>query len=210
MNGNVGASGSITLAVSRPRRERAPLGWRLRNGLRMLLSGELFLPAWVAFLRLISPRGVSFMTAELRAVVRKADGTVVDYGLLGRHLVTTAGKQFLASAFNNVVEPEVMKYHGFGTGTTAANIADTALETELTTQYAVNSTRPTGTQANTGATYTTVGTLAPDANVAITEWGLLSQAATGGGTLFDRQVFSAVNLSANADTLAVTYVLTIS
>jgi hypothetical protein len=42
----------------------------------------------------------------------------------------------------------------------------------------------------------------------VTEWGLLSQAATGGGSLFDRQVFSALNL-ANGDSLQTTYDLTI-
>jgi len=175
----------------------------------MIASGELILPMWVLWLRLISPRGLMFATAELRGRVTHSDGTVTDLGLLGRHLVVTAGKNFLASAFDNTVEPEIMKYHGFGTGNTAATVGDTALETELTTQYATNNTRPTGSQASSSATYTTIGTLAPDATVSITEWGLHSQAAVAGGTLFDRQVFSAVNLT-SADTLAVTYTLTIS
>ena len=188
MHGELGTSGTITLSITRgkPQRERAPFWWRVRNTLRMALSGELILPLWVWLVRTLSPRGIGFLTAELRAVVRRADGTVVDYGLLGRHLVVTAGKQFLASAFDNTVEPEVMKYHGFGTGSTAAAAGDTALVTELTTQYATDNTRPTGSQTHSVATYTTVGTLAPDASVAITEWGLFSQAANSGGTLFDQ------------------------
>jgi hypothetical protein len=95
-------------------------------------------------------------------------------------------------------------------GTTAAAAGDTALQTELTTQYATDNTRPTGSQAHSTNTYTTVATLSPDANVAITEWGLLTQAATGGGTMLDHQVFSAVNLAASADSLTTTYVLTFS
>ena len=47
-----------------------------------------------------------------------------------------------------------------------------------------------------------------DNTAAITAWGLLSQAATGGGTLFDRQVFSAINV-ASGDSIQFTYDLTI-
>lgn len=211
MDGSINVGGSLTLDVRRgsPRRVAAPRLWRLKNWFRKLSTGELFLPAWLKLVKLIGPRGLTFVSAELRGEIRRADGTVVDLGTLGRHLVTTAGKQFLASAFDNTVEPEILKYHGFGTGTTAAAIGDTALQTELTTEYATNSTRPTGSQAHSGATYTTVGTLAPDAAgpTAITEWGLFS--ADASGTLWDRQVFSAVNLT-SADTLAVTYVLTVA
>ncbi len=186
---------------------KAPLRWRIRNTLRMLRTGELFLPLYVWMIRLLP--GCHCNYAELYGTVTRADGSQVDYGLLGRHLVTTAGKQFIASTFDNTAEPEILKYHAYGTGTTAAAIGDTALQTELTTQYATDNTRPTGSQAHSGATYTTVGTLAPDANVAITEWGLMSQAANSGGTLADHQVFSAINLVASADTLATTYVLTV-
>ena len=56
--------------------------------------------------------------------------------------------------------------------------------------------------------FRTVGTNTVDSAAAVTEWGLLSQAATGGGSLFDRQVFSALNL-ASGDSLQTTYDLTI-
>lgn len=137
------------------------------------------------------------------------DGEVWDYGYIGCHLIVTAGKNYVAATFNSSGEPENLKYHGFGTGSTAANVADTTLQTELTTQYAVDSTRPTGSQANSTNTYTTAGTLAPDSGgtIAVTEWGLFSAASSG--TLFDRQVFSAVNLVAGSDSLVTTYVLTV-
>jgi hypothetical protein len=213
MQGDIGVSGELTMVVtraSRPKRVKAPLLWRVRNKLRMLLSGELLLPLYVWWLRLVSPRGLAFVTAELRGEVTRADGTVVDYGVLGRHLVTTAGKQAIASAFDNTIEAEIFKYHGFGTGTNAAAVGDTALQTECTTAYATDNTRPTGSQNHSGATYTTVATFTPDAAVANTEWGLFSQAANSGGTLLDRQVYSAVNLNGSGDSLATTYVLTIS
>lgn len=173
----------------------------------MLRTGELFLPLYLWLIRYLVPSGPCYMVGEVYGEVTLEDGTIVEYGLMGRHLVTTAGKNYIASCFDNTAEPEVFKFHGFGTGSTAANIADTALQTELTTQYAVANTRPTGSQAHSGATYTTVGTLAPSTGVAITEWGALSQASNAGGTLLDHQVFAVVNLG-SSDTLAVTYVLT--
>jgi hypothetical protein len=204
----------MTAAVSRLADRQAEADqnarrWRRRNRLRILLSGELLLPALCWLLRRVLPRGVGLLTAELRGVVRRADGTTLDLGLVGRHLVVTAGKNYLAACFPGTNEPENMKYHGFGTGTTAAAAGDTALQTELTTQYATDNTRPTGSQSSSTNTYTTAGTLSPDATVAITEWGLLSQAANSGGTLFDRQVFSALNL-VSGDSLTTTYVLIIS
>lgn len=189
---------------------RASRAWRVRNWLRMLARGEHFVPLVARAARLVP--GLMVGVAELHGHVTHADGSVTDYGLIGRHLVTTAGKNFLAACMDNTSEPEVMKYHGFGIGTTAANVADTTLVTELTTEYVTNNTRPTGSQTHSTNTYTTAATLSPDSGgtLAITEWGLFSQASNAGGTLFDRQVFSAVNLVASSDSLTTTYVLTFS
>jgi hypothetical protein len=127
-----------------------------------------------------------------------------------RNLIVNAGENFLVDAWQNSVELEIMKYHGIGTGTTAAAEANTALETELTTQYNPDNTRATGSLTEGASTniFRTVGTNTVDASAAITEWGLLSQAATGGGTLWSRVVFSAINL-ANGDSLQTTYDLTV-
>lgn len=138
---------------------------------------------------------------------------VVDYGLASLRLVTTVGVKFICDDFNaGGQDVTTMKFHGFGTGTTAEAVGDSALVTELTTQYAVDNTRPTGSQASatvsTNATYTTVATLSPDSGgtIAITEHGIFS--ATSAGTLLDRSVFSAVNLVAGSDSLQSTYVFT--
>jgi hypothetical protein len=138
---------------------------------------------------------------------------VVDYGLASLRLVTTVGVKFICDDFNaGGQDVTTMKFHGFGTGTTAEAVGDSALVTELTTQYAVDNTRPTGSQASatvsTNATYTTVATLSPDSGgtIAITEHGIFS--ATSAGTLLDRSVFSAVNLVAGSDSLQATYVFT--
>jgi hypothetical protein len=142
--------------------------------------------------------------------INKETGEVWDYGHVGVHLIVTAGKNYVAACFDNTNEPENLKYHGFGTGTNAANASDTGLQTELTTQYVSDNTRPTGSQAHSTNTYTTIATLSPDSGgtIAVTEWGLFS--ASSSTTLFDRQVFSAVNVVASADSLQTTYVLTLS
>lgn len=165
------------------------------------------LPPWQAA-KLKQLLAENFPVAELP---RFFGGRVTDYGVLSTRLVTTAGVNFIVDAFQNLVELELMKYHGFGTGVGAEATGDTALGTELTTEYAVNSTRPTGSQTETSANiYSTVATLSPDSGgtLAITEHGIFS--ATSAGTLLDRSVFSAVNLVASSDSLQATYNLTIS
>ena len=186
---------------------KAPLKWRLRNWLRKLRSGELSAPVrqWLAR-RLLGKAGV-VVSCTLSGYVDLKDGTRVDYGVLGHYTVLTAGKNFLAACMDNTSEPEVLKYHAFGTGTTASAAGDTALQTELTTQYASSNTRPTGSQTHSTNTYTTAGTLSPTTTVAVTEWGLASQAANSGGTFLDRQVFAAINLT-SVDSVTLTYVFT--
>lgn len=205
--GSTQVASSIDLHVARKPR-RSALGWKVRNWLRMAWTGEAFLPlrAWL-YTRAL---GAQAIVADLRGRIDHADGTVTDLGVIGRHLVVTAGKNYLAATLDGTNTASLFKFHGFGTGTTAATVGDTALTTELTTQYATANTRPTGSQSHSANTYTTAGTLSPTANVAITEWGLFTQAATGGGTLLDHQVFSAVNLVGNSDSLTVTYTLTFS
>lgn len=188
-----------------PGRHLAPAvnRWRLRNqphlyrGLRrVLLARALRLPHFYG---------------QLSLVVIRANGDWCDLGLASMRVVTTAGVNFIVDAFQNLVELEILKYHGLGTGTNAEAVGDTALQTELTTQYNPDSTRATGslTEGASANIYRTVGTNTLDASAAVTEHGILSQAATGGGTLLDRSVFSVINL-ASGDALQSTYDLTCS
>ena len=135
------------------------------------------------------------------------------YGLASLRVVTDTGVGFIVDAFQNSVELENMKFHGFGTGGAAEAVGNTALTTEETTQYATDNTRPTGSQTETSANiYRTVGTYSPDSGGtrAITEHGIFSQAATGGGVLLDRSLFSVVNLVAGSDSLQATYDFTVT
>lgn len=220
--GTVETTGKLTMKITRG--EKVPARktpWQIRRAIIWWHVVNLFANRWrelpleaaLLFARCLrwAVPGLNIpMHGRLWLKVTKGNGEVWDYGYVGCHLITTAGKNYLAACFNNTNEPENMKYHGFGTGTGAAAVGDTALGTELTTQYATDNVRPTGSQAVASAVYTTVGTLAPDSGgtIAVTEWGLFS--ATSSTTLFDRQVFSAVNLVANADSLATTYALTIA
>ncbi len=149
---------------------------------------------------------------DVRDLARHFGGGIEDRGLLCAKLVTDAGVAFIVDAFQNSVELEILKYHGFGIGTTAESAAQTALVTELTTEYASDSTRPTGTTTEGASAniYRTVATLSPDSGgtIAITEHGVFSQAASG-GTLLDRSKFSAVNLVSGSDSLQSTYELSL-
>lgn len=144
--------------------------------------------------------------------VIRGNGRRLPYGLASVAVVTTTGVNFIVDAFQNLTELEAMNFHGFGTGAGAEAVGNTALGTELTTQYATDNTRPTGTQSENGANvYRTVATLDPDADVGITEHGIFSQAATGGGVLLDRSLFSVINLvGATGDTLQATYDFTVT
>jgi hypothetical protein len=146
-------------------------------------------------------------------VLPGAELVVEDYGVVSHKVVTTTGVNFIVDAFQNLTELELFKFHGIGTGVTAEAVGDTALGTELTTQYNPDNTRATGTQVEAAANiYQTVGTNTLDSGTpAVTEHGILTQAATGGGTLIDRSVFSAINLNgANGDGLQTDYRLTCS
>lgn len=157
--------------------------------------------------------GIPHFYGQLFLDVLRGDGTELAYGLASMRLVTTVGVKFVADDFNNGgTDVSTMKFHGFGTGAGAEAVGNTALTTELTTQY-VSDIRPTGSQASAtvtnDATYTTVATLSPDSGgtIAVTEHGIFSASTVG--TLLDKSLFSAVNLVASADSLQATYVLTI-
>jgi hypothetical protein len=177
------------------------------------LSGFKFSPDWSVLNpeQMARLRELLALNTDVRQLAGAFRSDIVDYGTLSYRVVTDTGVAFLANNFAAGGQTILsFKYHGFGTGTGVEGAGDTALGTELTTEYAVNSTRPTGSQSSSTNVYTTVGTLSPDSGgtLAITEHGIFS--ATSSGTLWDRSKFSAVNLVAGSDSLQVTYNLTCS
>jgi hypothetical protein len=156
---------------------------------------------------------VAIFTSELRLQhVKKGNlkDLVIDYGVVSRRVISDAGAASVVNAFRNTFELEQFNFHALGTGVTAEAAAQTALVTELTTQYSTDNVRPTGTQsAPAGNQYQSVATITVDANVSITEHGLMSQAAVPGGTLWDRSVFTALALN-SGDSIIATYIATIT
>jgi hypothetical protein len=151
------------------------------------------------------------MLGTLHGEVIRADGSRDPLGLMSCRVVTTAGVNFLVDCLQGLAEPELLRFHGFGTGTTAEAVGQTALVTELSSQYATANQRPQGTlgeQAGTPNVFETVATNTVSAAVAVTEHGIFTQQAAPGGVLLDRSVFGAVNL-ATAESLQVTYRLTL-
>jgi len=157
--------------------------------------------------------GLPHFYGSLHLSVVEASGEVIDLGLASLRVVTTAGVNYIVQVFMGTGSYVLnnFKFHGIGTGTTAEAIGDTALVTELTTAYNPDNTRATGTtvQGSSANIFHTVATNTVDAVAAVTEHGIFTQAATGGGTLLDRSVFSVINL-AGGDGLTSTYDLTLA
>lgn len=185
------------LAVKKLGVEPAPWSWRARNALRWgYIWGRLCRRAAILFSRLT---GIPTMVGELAIRVKGRDGRWIDYGTVCYRVVTDAGVAYFVDDLDNgagSADVSNFNYHGCGTGTNAEDAGDTALQTESTTALNPDSTRATGTRSQPAANqYRSTGTLTFDAGAAVTEHGLFTQAATGGGTLLDRSVFSAVNVS---------------
>lgn len=188
--------------------EDLPLSVRLRSWrLEAALRARLFVKGAV---RGLQGTGV-FGVGRLYVSVRRANGDVEHLGLVCTKVITDAGVAFLVDDWDaNGQDISTMNFHGCGTGTNAEAAGDTALQTESTTALNPDNTRATGTRSQPAANqYRSVGTLTFDASAAITEHGIFSQAATGGGTLWDRSVFSAINV-ASGDSIQFTYTCTVS
>jgi hypothetical protein len=218
-----GPSGSLTTKHLRPSARpisvRAPLWHPLPVGLSWTaylrsLRLELLLRARLArkglWRGLVAAQGIVGVS-RLYATVRRADGRIERLGLISTKLITDTGVAFLVDDWdNNGTDLTTMNFHGCGTGTNAENQTDSALQTESTTVLNPDSTRATGTRSQPAANqYRSVGTLTFDGSAAVTEHGILSQSATGGGVLWDRSQFSAINV-VNGDSIQFTYTCTVS
>ena len=125
------------------------------------------------------------------------------YSMRGANLVTNAGMAGVASRINGDGSEAAFTYIAIGTGTTAANAADTTLETEITTGggQRASATASRTTTDVTNDTARLVKTFIFTSTFAVTEAGALNAASTG--TLLNRQVFTAVNV-VSGDSLQVT------
>lgn len=190
-----------TLGVRKNAAPRAPLAWRISNTLRWayikgLLAVYIGVPLARAF-------GLMSAYGKLEAVVTRADGSKVNYGVLGFRVVTTAFVGYVTDQLQTETSTfGDFKFHDSGVGTTAEAIGDTGIETTD------GESRATGTQTESAANaYRSVATISYTTTKAITEHGLFNDVTAG--TLMDRTVFSAVNV-VNGDSIQFTYTLTLT
>ena len=178
---------------------RAPLTWKFRNMVRLSYIRGWFATKIVG--RIANFFGVATIMGELRAVKIFADGSTMNYGVLGRRVVTTAYCEFMVD--QHQTESSVIgdyKFHDSGVGTTNENVTDTAIETTD------GQARTSGTQVEESSViYRSVGTIAYGSTLAITEHGLFS--ASTGATLMDRTEFAIINV-VNGDSIQYTYGIT--
>lgn len=191
-----------TLSAKKIGMQRAPLAWRVRNMARFY-----FVWGWLAhvtghlYSRLF---GAPVMLGKLSAIVTRADGTRINYGVLGYRVVTTAFVNFVVDQLQT--ETSVFGdflYHDSGVGSTAEAAGDTAIET-TDGESRASGTQTEGASANI---YRSVGTISYTSTLALREHGLFNASTVG--TLMDRTVFAAINV-VNGDSVQYTYELTIT
>lgn len=144
--------------------------------------------------------GLIKLSGTYRAVLYSGD--VVKEVREGHNVVTTVGKEFVASFLKSAAAAAATftcKYVAVGAGAVAEAITDTALGSELA--------RHTATVSYTsGGIYNLTATFASGLGTgAITEYGVLSSSSAG--TLLSRDTEAVINKTAN-DTLVVNYTLT--
>lgn len=173
---------------------------------RVLVYKTSNLPYLVkGFERVLADRGgknVGRPQGILKAKLITKELAKLDFGLISTNLVTNNGVAALVDILQGSVAATNVKYHGSGTGNTAEAAGDSALVTEV-------ETRATGTNAEGASAniYRSVGTQSYTATRAIVEHGIFLASSTG--TLFDRSVFSAINVI-NGDSIEWTYEVTFS
>ena len=134
--------------------------------------------------------------------VTDKDGNLKDERLI-KNTITNAGLAQIALLAGDA-SAVPFTYLALGTGTTAANIADTALQTETSAsglaRAAATVSRVTTTVTND--TLQLLKAFTSGASVAVTECGMFNAASSG--TILGRQVFAAVNV-VSGDILTITY-----
>lgn len=141
------------------------------------------------------------MTGNLKLVLTDEHGNVKQEEEI-KNLVVTVGKNFIASRMKDATAT-AMTHMEVGTGTTAAAVGDTALQT------AVASSRVTltSTTVTTNNVAYVASFPAGTGTGALTEAGLFNAASSG--TMLCRTVFSVINKGA-ADTLGITWTVTVN
>lgn len=140
------------------------------------------------------------VTGSYRAVLRDADGSIKQIEE-GSNLITTVGKTAIVERLDSSPSTSQPTHMAIGTGVTAANVADTTLQTELDRNALTSNTASSNVLTMVG------DWAAGDGTGAITEGGILNAASAG--TLYARATWSVINKAAG-DTLQITWTFTLS
>ena len=145
--------------------------------------------------------GLLSVYGSLHARVCRRGGRMENLGLLGMRVVTDLGVAHLvddwADGSGNI---ENFNYHDSGTTNTAENQTDAALAAE-----AGPTTRATGVKSQPSANILrSVGTINYTGTLGIVEHGLFSTAARTTDLLWDRTVFTVINVE-SGDSIEFTY-----
>lgn len=142
--------------------------------------------------------------ATLKAVLHKANGEVIDYGIVSRNLVTTAFRDAIVGALANggaYAAFNDFNFHDSGTDNTAEANSQTTLDTPT------GIARAAGTQVDAAPIYRSVATITYDTSETIQEHGIFN--ASSGGTMMDRSVFTGIPVD-DQDQITFTYEITFS
>jgi hypothetical protein len=141
------------------------------------------------------------ITGDVRIDIIGADGAIKDSREI-KNLVVTTGKNYIASRMKDATAT-AMTHMELGTGTTAAAVGDTALQT------AISGSRVTltSTTVTTNAVAYVASFPAGTGTGAITEAGILNAGATG--NMLCRTVFGVVT-KASGDTVVITWNVTVA
>jgi len=144
------------------------------------------------------------MTGNLKLVLTDENGNIKQEEEV-ENLVVTVGKNFIASSMAKTTtnSPAAMTHMEVGTGTTAAAVGDTTLQTVV----ASSRTALTSTTVTTNSVAYVCSFAAGTGTGALTEAGIFNAASAG--TMLCRTVFSVINKGA-ADTLGITWTVTVN
>ena len=146
------------------------------------------------------------ITGHLTLVHKDSEGNIK--GIRSKkNLVVKAGYAAIAVLIGYDLGGTAFRYTGLGTGTTAADAADTDMETQSGDKQTATVTNVTVTETNDAAQF--VATQAFTGTLAITETGLFNNSTAATGDMLARQVFSALNV-VSGDSIETTWKVKVS
>jgi hypothetical protein len=175
--------------------------------LSKILSLRLpFLRAWITKDPGESLTPGSFMFSTNLTVRHIRDGEVIKEIDMGSGIVTLAGVTLMAAdASNATATLKQAIYHDSGSGTSAVDIGQVALQAPLTGLQVGG--RTAASASNILNTYISTASIQYSSSATVGEWGLFTAAA--GGTMWDRKVLSPLFAVLINDQLQFIYKLTI-